>query len=77
MLMILTAHIKTHARMNEIVWLDEDTVKISITAVPKNGEANKALIDLLAKELHVSKSSIELIRGTTAKIKQFEIQKRQ
>jgi len=74
--MILTAHIKTRARMNEIVWLDEDTVKISVTAVPKNGEANEAIIALLSKELHISKSSIQLIRGTTAKIKQFEIQKR-
>jgi len=71
--MILTAHIKTRARANELVWLDEDTVKISVTAVPIKGKANEAIIELLAKTLHTNKTSIVLIRGATAKIKQFEI----
>lgn len=73
--MILTAHIKTQARCNEVTWLDADTVKIAVTAIPEHGKANKAILDLLAKELGVSKTSIELIRGTTAKIKQFRIEK--
>ncbi len=73
--MILTAHIKTRSRINELVWLDEDTVKISITAVPEKGKANAAIIELIAEELGVSKTSIELVRGATATIKQFRIEK--
>lgn len=39
--------------------------KISVTAVPEDGKANKALIDLLAKELKVPKSAIHLVSGET------------
>jgi len=72
--MILTAHVKPSARENSIEWIDEDTVKISITAHPEKGKANQAVIKLLSKELNVSKSSITLLRGSTARIKQFQIQ---
>ena len=73
--MILTAHIKTQSRVNSLVWLDDDTVKISVTAIPEKGKANQAIIQLLSKELNIPKSSIELTRGATAKIKQFKIEK--
>ena len=71
--MIITAHVKPGARQNSLEWLDEDTVKISVTAAPEKGKANKAVIELLAEELGVAKSTIELIRGGTARMKQFKI----
>ena len=73
--MILTVHVKPGARQNSLEWLDEDTVKISVTAPPEKGKANKAVIELLAEELGVAKSTIELIRGGTARMKQFLIPK--
>ena len=72
--MILTAHVKPSARENSIKWIDEDTVKISVTSPPEKGKANQAVIKLLSKELGVSKSSITLKRGSTARIKQFQIE---
>ncbi len=71
--MILTAHVRPSARQNSIEWIDEDTCKISVSAPPEKGKANKAVTSLLANELKVSKSSIELVRGATARIKQFKI----
>ncbi len=71
--MILTAHVKPSARENLIEWIDEDTCKVHVTAAPEKGKANRAVIALLAKELGTSKSSIELVRGGTARIKQFQI----
>ncbi|MEK7620553.1 MAG: DUF167 domain-containing protein [Patescibacteria group bacterium] len=71
--MIITAHVKPGARQNSLEWLDEDTVKISVTVAPEKGKANKAVIELLAEELGVAKSTIELIRGGTARMKQFKI----
>lgn len=72
--MIITVHVKPAARTNSCEWIDEDTAKISIIAAPEKGKANKAVIDMLAKELGIPKTSINIIRGSTAKIKQFEIQ---
>jgi len=73
MLMILTVYVKPGARKESLEWIDEDTLKISVTAPPEKGKANKAVIEALAEELGVAKSTIELIRGGTARIKQFKI----
>ncbi|HLD20920.1 MAG TPA: DUF167 domain-containing protein [Patescibacteria group bacterium] len=71
--MILTVYVKPGARKESLEWIDEDTLKISVTAPPEKGKANKAVIEALAEELGVAKSTIELIRGGTARIKQFKI----
>lgn len=72
--MILTVYVKPGARRESLTWIDEDTLKVSITAPPENGKANLAVIEALAKELGVAKSTILLHRGATARIKQFKIQ---
>ncbi len=71
--MILTVHVKPNAHGESLEWIDEDTLKISITAPPEKGKANKAVIEALAEELNIAKSKIELIRGGTARMKQFRI----
>ena len=48
-------------------------IKIYVTTVPEDGKANKAVIEILAKELGVAKSSIEIIRGHTSKDKLIRI----
>lgn len=73
--MILTVHVKPNARKNTVTWIDEDTLKMSVTAVPEAGKANKAVIELLAQELDIPKSQIEIVRGLTAKIKQVKVPK--
>lgn len=71
--MILTVHVKPGARQESIQWMDEDTLKIAVTAPAEKGKANKAVIEALAQELGVAKSAIELHRGATTKIKQFNV----
>lgn len=71
--MIVTVHAKPGARKNALVWLDDNTVKASVTAPPENGKANEAIIDLLAKHYKSAKSRITLLRGATTRIKQFSI----
>ena len=41
-------------------------IKIYVTCVPENGKANKEVIKLLAKELKIAKSSLEIIHGHTS-----------
>lgn len=40
-------------------------LKVSVTAVPEDNKANKALIALLSKYFRVPKSAIEIIQGQT------------
>ena len=72
--MILTVHVKPGARRASLEWIDEDTLKVSVTAPPEKGKANQAVIEALAEELGIAKSKITLHRGATARIKQFKIQ---
>lgn len=45
----------------------------SVTAVPENGRANKALVKLLAKHWRLTKSAIEIVGGTTDRRKSLLI----
>lgn len=47
----------------------QKVLKVCVTAVPEKGKANKALIALLSKSWRIPKSSIEIIRGETDKLK--------
>ncbi len=48
-------------------------LKISVTAVPENGKANKALIKLLSKKLKLAKSGIEIVSGGTDRNKRLSL----
>lgn len=48
---------------------DPRQLKIRVTAAPVDGGANKAVVKLLAKRLHIGKSKIEIIRGESGRDK--------
>lgn len=48
-------------------------IKVAVTAPPVDGEANTAVIELLAKSLGVAKSAVEVIAGTTSRRKTVRI----
>jgi uncharacterized protein len=48
-------------------------LKARVTAVPEDGKANKALVQLLAKWLKTPKSSISILSGETARKKILRI----
>lgn len=50
-------------------WAEDGVLKISVTAVPEDGKANKAVIALLAKRLKLPKSAIEIASGETSRHK--------
>ena len=52
---------------------DLPELKIYLTAIPIDGKANKELVKLLAKELGISKSRIEIIKGEKSKEKIVEV----
>ena len=48
-------------------------LKVSVTAPPVDGEANAAVIELLAKTLGVSRGAVEVIAGTSSRRKTVRI----
>jgi uncharacterized protein YggU (UPF0235/DUF167 family) len=45
-----------------------------VRAAPEHGEANKALEALLAKAVGAPKSSVSVVRGQTARVKQLQFE---
>ena len=68
---ILPVRARPGARRNEIRGEQDGMLKVCVTQAPEKGKANKALIAVLAKELSLRKSQIELIAGGTSSQKRF------
>ena len=61
------------AGSNRIGGSIHDCLKVSLTAPPDKGKANKALMKLLSRSLNIPKHRIKLIRGVTAREKTVSI----
>ena len=74
-----TFHVKvtTKSASNRIKveYLDNGTklIKAYVTATPENGEANNAVIQLLAKELGIPKSKLKIIKGNKVRDKVVKV----
>ena len=59
----LKVYLQPRSSRNEIVGPYRDGLKVKVTAPPVEGKANEALLRFLAKELGVSSSCIEILKG--------------
>ncbi len=65
----LNVIVKPGASSSSFVRIAEGRLTIKVAARAVEGAANQALIEFLAKELHVKKGSVTLVRGATARQK--------
>ncbi len=70
---VLMLHVKPRASRDEIGGEHDGALKVAVTAPPVAGKANAAVIKLLAKAFGVSRSSIEIIGGTSSRRKRVAI----
>lgn len=70
---VFAVRVVPRASRNEIVEVDGETLKVKVTASPRKGEANQALVNLLSKALGVRKSRIEILSGHKARRKVVRI----
>ena len=70
---LLTVHVKTRAKKQSLQWIDDSTVKIWVVAAPEKGRANKEVLEMLAGELSLRVSQLEIVRGHTTAMKQVKI----
>ncbi len=65
--------VKAHpgARKNALCGVHDGQLKVSVTAAPEKGKANKAILDLLAETLGLKRAQLELLSGETSARKVF------
>jgi uncharacterized protein len=71
--LVLRCLIQPKASRDEIVGVQDERLKIRITAPPVDGKANAHLIRFLSDVLDVPRSRIELLSGDTGKRKTLRI----
>lgn len=54
------------ARREGIVGVQADRLKVAVHAAPEKGKANAAIIEVLAEELGLKRSQIQLVSGETS-----------
>ena len=66
--LIVRLKIIPNSSKNDIV-LENEFIKVKVTAQPIENKANKALVEFLSKRFKIPKTSIEILKGDTSKEK--------
>lgn len=53
--------------------MHDGRIKVAVTAPPVDGEANAAVIELLAKQLGIPRGNVEVIAGASSRRKTLRI----
>jgi hypothetical protein len=72
---LVQVRVQARARRNEIVEQPDGSFRVRVTAAPADGEANRAVIALLAEAFGVAPSRIALVRGAASRDKLFRIER--
>lgn len=70
---IISVKVTPRAHKNEVIGWEGEILKIRVRAVPENGNANAAVLALLAAYFDISKSALRLIAGSSSRLKRIEI----
>lgn len=66
--------VQPRASSTQIVGYREDVLYLRVTAPPAEGQANAAVVSLLAQALGVAKSRVRVVRGHTSREKVVVVQ---
>ena len=50
-----------------------DILRVRVTAAPTDGQANRAVVELLAEACRVPRSAVQLVRGAASREKVFRV----
>jgi uncharacterized protein (TIGR00251 family) len=68
---MLPVRAQAGARRNGLKGIHAGALQVAVTQAPEKGKANKAIIEVLAEELSLRKSQLELLSGETSPQKRF------
>ena len=66
--LIIKIKIVPNSSKNDII-LEDEFIKVKVTAQPIENKANKALVEFLSKIIKIIKTTIEIVKGDTTKEK--------
>jgi uncharacterized protein (TIGR00251 family) len=66
---VIRVHVQPKARREQIIGMHGGRIKLAVTEPPDKGKANEAVVRLVAAELNLSASRVELLRGDTSRQK--------
>ncbi|MGH7348991.1 MAG: DUF167 domain-containing protein [Candidatus Rokuibacteriota bacterium] len=72
---MLEVRVQARARRDEVVKQTDGVFRVRVAAAPEGGEANRAVIALLAGALGVAPSRLELVRGAASRDKLFRVRR--
>lgn len=67
-------HVTPRSSRNAILGIREGALRVALTAPPVEGEANAALVELIAKALSVSKRTVTVMRGDRSRRKTVRVE---
>lgn len=70
--MIYEVKVTPGAKKEEIA-IESNRITIRTPKRAHNGEANEAIVKILAKHFHTAKSNVKILRGQTSRTKLIEI----
>jgi uncharacterized protein (TIGR00251 family) len=71
---LVQVRVQPRASQNAIDGFRDGVLRLRVTAAPAGGEANEAVITLLAKTLGIGRTRISIVRGQGARVKTLEIE---
>ncbi len=71
---LLRVRVQPRASKDEVAGWDGATLRVRVTAAPVDGEANQALLSLLARVFRLPRSAVTLVRGSHARDKLVSVQ---
>jgi len=66
-------HVQPRASRQDVLGEHNAALKVAVGAPPEGGKANRALIELLAKWLHVPKSAVTVMTGHASRNKRVHV----
>lgn len=70
----IEVHVRPGARRDEVEAPGGGALRVLVRAPAHDGEANEAVVALLAKRLGVARAGVRILRGRTGRRKLVEIQ---
>jgi uncharacterized protein (TIGR00251 family) len=65
----LEIHLQPGAKRSGVVGFREGILYVKVTALPQKGQANRALLELMAQTLGIPRSNVDIIRGQSSRSK--------
>ena len=65
----LKVRVQPNASRDQVVGYQEDTLSLRVTAPPRGGLANAAVVSLLAETLGITKRRVRILRGHASREK--------